>query len=40
MYLSQQALQTNGKLFKNSKFVFEFLVENRKIKERKAMCEY
>ena len=29
MDLSQRALQTNGKLFPNFKFVFKLLVENR-----------
>ena len=30
MDLSQQALETNGKLFSNFEFVFQFLAENLK----------
>ena len=36
---SRRALQTKGKLFTNFKFVFELLVENRKIFQRIARCE-
>ena len=37
---SQQALQTNGKLFSNFEYFFEFLAENRNFSKRLARREY
>ena len=39
MDLSQQALQTNGKLFSNFKLVFKFFAENLEIFKRIAIAE-
>ena len=36
----RQALQTNGNLLLNFKFVFKLVAENRKIFKRIAMHEY
>ena len=40
MDLSQRALQNNGKLFPNFKFVFELMAENQKMFKLIARCEY
>ena len=40
MGLSQRALQTNGKLFSNFEWVFEFLVENHNFFKIIAKHEY
>ena len=40
MESSRQALQTNGNLFSNFKFVFELMVENQKLFKQIERREY